>query len=621
MLDYYDIYYFEISGLFCMGFAYIFRVLRGLGFPRGPHGLHPAALGPQEARALPAARRQLPPHQAREGLLPWEVHGSGSPTSRWGRNAGRPYTRDDFLPVIVVNASLSRQSSGLSRPTPASRRPLWGSWATRPDPGALPGLGLLQADPGGGGQSGPGAGRLAAGYGRLPRDQLPALQRLGDPPSAFEARDDRLCVARQLAKLLQLHLPEVLSDFDAICDKGWEQRGITALEIREFCAWRGAPMFFVSCRGELIDAYQPPVKENKAVAFTCYQAHAYFYKSARAVSHCDDSVRDHSHRGDRKESTLPPFSQWRPWAGRIESGHFWAEDLRRHARLRPRLSARPPRKCTLRCVRQRPAASPRPRSGYGGTDTPSGNNARSSWIRRPSGRPPRGCNPAHPSTSWTATLRSPERWTSAWPGRAWPRRRSKPLRGSRPAGPGNAAWPRRGAAGRSSGSRRSLHRPRPSSDLCGRRNAPAARRQRRFSPPDSRECPSGAPAWEEVAAWQWWSPGPCCRHRPPGSSCASSSARPAGGCRSTGGPASPEPPSPLPRPRRSTPPCPWCGGPATLSSQKRHRGRTRGTCGPRPSSAPRPKLAHWPVPSESSRSRGPCAPWFLSGWMSRIILR
>ena len=26
---------------------------------------------------------------------------------------------------------------------------------------------------------------------------------------------------------------------------------------------------------------------------------------------------------------MPPFSEWRPWAGRIESGHFWAEDLRK----------------------------------------------------------------------------------------------------------------------------------------------------------------------------------------------------------------------------------------------------------------------------------------------------
>ena len=43
-------------------------------------------------------------------------------------------------------------------------------------------------------------------------------------PSAFEVRNDRLCVARQLAELLQLPLPEALSDFDAICDTAGHHR-------------------------------------------------------------------------------------------------------------------------------------------------------------------------------------------------------------------------------------------------------------------------------------------------------------------------------------------------------------------------------------------------------------
>ena len=77
------------------------------------------------------------------------------------------------------------------------------------------------------------------------------------------------------------------------------------------------------------------------MAFTCYQGHAYFYKSARAVSHCDDAPRNEGlYRGNRKESTVPPFSEWRPWAGRIESGHFWAEDLRNNERSGPRCSRR-----------------------------------------------------------------------------------------------------------------------------------------------------------------------------------------------------------------------------------------------------------------------------------------
>ncbi|CAE7592623.1 pfh1, partial [Symbiodinium pilosum] len=101
--------------------------------------------------------------------------------------------------------------------------------------------------------------------------------------SAFERRPDRLCAARQLAELLRLPLEEVLSDIDAICDRGWQERGITPEEIRRFCVWRGAPMFYVNCQGQLLDAYQPAEKEARAVAFTAWQGHAFFYKNARSV--------------------------------------------------------------------------------------------------------------------------------------------------------------------------------------------------------------------------------------------------------------------------------------------------------------------------------------------------
>ena len=54
--------------------------------------------------------------------------------------------------------------------------------------------------------------------------------------SAFEQREDRLCVVRQLSELLRLPYEEVYSDFDAICPKNWERKGVTGAEIREFCA-------------------------------------------------------------------------------------------------------------------------------------------------------------------------------------------------------------------------------------------------------------------------------------------------------------------------------------------------------------------------------------------------
>ena len=146
--------------------------------------------------------------------------------------------------------------------------------------------------------------------------------------SAFERRDDQLCAARQLAELLRLPLEEVLSDFDTICDRGWQERGITPEEIRKFCVWRGAPMLFVNCQGQLLDSYQPAVKEARAVAFTVWEGHAFFYKNARSVFQCDDAERLRPRfRSERWESAVPEFGNWREWDGELRAGHFWTRDL------------------------------------------------------------------------------------------------------------------------------------------------------------------------------------------------------------------------------------------------------------------------------------------------------
>ena len=144
---------------------------------------------------------------------------------------------------------------------------------------------------------------------------------------AFERRGDKLCAARQLAELLRLLLEEVLSDFDTICDRGWQERGITPEEIRKFCVWRGAPMLFVNCQEQLLDSYQPAVKEARAVAFTAWEGHAFFYKNAR-VFQCDDAERLRPRfRSERRESAAPEFGNWREWDGELRAGHFCARDL------------------------------------------------------------------------------------------------------------------------------------------------------------------------------------------------------------------------------------------------------------------------------------------------------
>ena len=109
--------------------------------------------------------------------------------------------------------------------------------------------------------------------------------------------------------------------------KTWREQGITPREIREFCLWRQAPMFYVDCQGRLLDKYEPSVKEQRAVAFTSWNGHAFFYKSARTVAKCEPIGERARYRGERKPGETPEFKDWREWEGEVASGHFYAEDL------------------------------------------------------------------------------------------------------------------------------------------------------------------------------------------------------------------------------------------------------------------------------------------------------
>ena len=146
--------------------------------------------------------------------------------------------------------------------------------------------------------------------------------------SAFEERQDMLCVPRQIAELLKLPLQEVMEDFNSICPGNWQQRGVSPAEIRTFCVWRNAPMFYVDCRGRLLDCFQPAEKEEKAVVFTSWNGHAFFYRSARAVAACDESEQRQRFRRLKRDNPLPEFKEWQLWEGEIKSGYFYTEDLR-----------------------------------------------------------------------------------------------------------------------------------------------------------------------------------------------------------------------------------------------------------------------------------------------------
>ncbi|OLP74142.1 hypothetical protein AK812_SmicGene46406 [Symbiodinium microadriaticum] len=61
-------------------------------------------------------------------------------------------------------------------------------------------------------------------------------------------------------------------------------------------------------------------KEERAIAYTAWNGHAFFYKSARAVVECDEAER-HRYRRQRQDSSTPEFSEWKLWAEEIGCGH------------------------------------------------------------------------------------------------------------------------------------------------------------------------------------------------------------------------------------------------------------------------------------------------------------
>ena len=265
---------------------------------------------------------------------------------RNGRNRGLPYERTKRLPVSDLNVALSRQSEGLSDAQAA--RNLKASVLAQlgnPEPNDI----ILELSDESYYLDATREWTFSQQAMQVVDDQVVVDTVLDQPlgalrdvsyqlfcgdeilESAFEQRPDKLCVARQLAELMRLPVQEVLSDFDAITGIGskWQEQGITPRQIRSFCVWRQAPMFYVDCQGRLLDKFEPAIKEQRAVAFTSWNGHAFFYKSARTVARCEPiGERAHAkYRGERKPGETPEFKDWRGWEGEVGSGHFYTEDL------------------------------------------------------------------------------------------------------------------------------------------------------------------------------------------------------------------------------------------------------------------------------------------------------
>ena len=220
---------------------------------------------------------------------------------RGRRNNGRGYERLDYLPVTSLNVGLQRQNDGLSEGQVARnvKQAVLQKLGSPSEDDAIMELSeevyFLDAR-----RQPHACGNEPAAAARRPaRGLLPALQGRRDPGLGLRA-------AGRQALRGPAAGGAAAADFDTICDRGWQERGVTPEEIRKFCVWRGAPMLFVNCQGQLLDSYQPAVKEARAVAFTAWQGHAFFYKNARSVFQRDDAERLRPRfRSERRESAVP----------------------------------------------------------------------------------------------------------------------------------------------------------------------------------------------------------------------------------------------------------------------------------------------------------------------------
>ena len=111
----------------------------------------------------------------------------------------------------------------------------------------------------------------------------------------------------QLAELLRL--------FDAICSRGWQRKGVTGQQIRK----QGAALHRELPRPAtgLRRAARPGAPAWPAAS----TATTLFFIRARAVASSNGEPRNQPrYRGERRESTVPLFRDWKEWQGDLEPG-------------------------------------------------------------------------------------------------------------------------------------------------------------------------------------------------------------------------------------------------------------------------------------------------------------
>ena len=103
--------------------------------------------------------------------------------------------------------------------------------------------------------------------------------------AAFEDRDDKMCVARQIAQVLGVSYDQVVDELDD-CEMAvygtdtWRERGASAKMIFEYARRRGLGACVI--HGERVLETPPG---PSPLVFAVHESHAWFYADKRAVSY------------------------------------------------------------------------------------------------------------------------------------------------------------------------------------------------------------------------------------------------------------------------------------------------------------------------------------------------
>ena len=85
-------------------------------------------------------------------------------------------------------------------------------------------------------------------------------------------------------------------------------------------------MALLSSQGDLVDSYDPALKEHCTVCFLAFDGHCYMYRAVKRV--LERQAARVLYRGEARQ-TLPPIQEWRRFdAADVQPGLFWCEDLR-----------------------------------------------------------------------------------------------------------------------------------------------------------------------------------------------------------------------------------------------------------------------------------------------------